>query len=122
MRISGRSIPLLLSVVLLAAASSAEAQTASKERLAIARLDWIGNVPPPLQRALADRLASGLSAVAFEVLRPTPEVVAGRGQACTTAECWQKLAESLRVSYLVSASVDEREKTFAITLELISGR
>lgn len=123
MRIPSLSLSFTVFLAVLAASSAAQAQTpSSKERLAIARLDWSGNVPPPLQRALAERLVGGLTAVAFEVLRPGPEIIAGRGQDCNTADCWRKLAESQRVSYLVKASIEENDKTFAITLELISGR
>jgi hypothetical protein len=124
MCILGKSTPFLLAVVLLigsSAASAAEPGT-SKERLAIVRMDFGGNVPPPLRRALGDRLMVGLQAVAFEVLRPGPEVVAGGGRDCSTADCWRQMAESLGVSYLVRAAVEENDKTFAITIELISGR
>ena len=113
-----------LSVAAFASAASAQAPSRAAERLAIGRIDWSGNIPQPLRRTLADRLVDGLKAVAFEVLKPGGRGARSRARRRTapTTACWQQSAQSLGVSYLISAAVEEQEKTFAITLELISGR
>jgi hypothetical protein len=109
--------------VLRVSAASAQQSGRVAERVAIGKIDWSGNVPQPLRRTLADRLADGLKAVAFEVLKPGGQApTQGQAQDCTDAACWQRSADSLGVSYLISATVEEQEKSFAITLELISGR
>jgi hypothetical protein len=97
-------------------------QAGGRERLAVGRLSFRGSVPQPLRRTMAERLADGLRVAAFEVLRPGANALASPGEGCGEAECWRALASSLGVSYLVAATVEEKDKTFAITLELVSGR
>lgn len=103
----------------------AEAKAASdvSQRLAIVRLDFTGAVPAPLQKTLGERLVEGLTAVAFEVLPPGrgDSPVAGHGEDCSDASCLRKLADELRVRYLVVGRIGERDKTFEITLELVDG-
>jgi hypothetical protein len=104
-------------------AASAQESGRAAERLAIGKIGWSGNIPQPLRRTLADRLADGLKAVAFEVLKPGGQVpIEGQAQDCAETACWQRSAQALGVSYLISASVEEKEKSFAIMLELINGR
>jgi hypothetical protein len=104
-------------------AAQAQEPGRAAERLAIGKIEWAGNIPQPLRRTLADRLGDGLKAVAFEVLKPGGQVpIDGQAQECTDAACWQKSGQALGVSYLISAGVEEHEKSFAIMLELINGR
>lgn len=96
------------------------------ERLAVVRFEVTGNVPPALRRSLGDRLVEGLTAVSFEVLRPGPDavspVVDPDGEQCRDEACLRRVAAALKVSYLVGAKITERQKTFEITLELLSAR
>jgi hypothetical protein len=99
------------------------AESRGRERLAIGRLSWSGNIPQPLRKTLAERLVDGLRVASFEVLRQGADsALSSPAAACTDADCWRGVAGSLGVSYLVAAAVEERDKTFAITLELLSGR
>jgi len=109
-------------------AFAAAAGSGNAERIAIARLHFAGQVPEALRATLADRLVSGLTAVNFQVVRaplsrePGNSVEIEGGRACTDADCFRALAQKLRVGHLVTALVEENDKTFAVTLELISGR
>jgi hypothetical protein len=113
-------------LVLGVAVSSAPVQAANAERLAIVRFEVNGNVPPALRRALGDRLIEGLTAVSFEVLRPPPDsespVFDREGEACRDEACYRRVAKGAKVSYLVAAQISERQKSFEITLELLSAR
>ena len=112
-------------IVLGAGAAFAADPVRNPERLVIGRIDWAGNVPQPLRKTLVDKLTAGLTAVAFQVMRPPEGPSAdsmGPGQTCEDADCWRQAAVSAGVSYLISLKVEEQDKTFAITLELISGR
>jgi hypothetical protein len=121
-QLSFLAIALSVAVIRVNPAQAQEAGRAA-ERLAIGKIDWSGNIPQPLRRTLADRLADGLKAVAFEVLKPGGQApIEGQAQECSETACWQRSAQALGVSYLISAAVEEHEKTFAITLELINGR
>jgi PEGA domain len=106
--------------------SSRTTGSSARERLAVVRFDVRGNVPPALGRELGDRLVEGLAAVSFEVLKPgadAPSPVADReGEACRDEGCYRRVAKALNVHYLVSAQIEERQKTFEITLELLSAR
>jgi hypothetical protein len=106
--------------------NSASAQSASAERLAIVRFEVDGNVPPALRRTLGDRLIEGLTAVSFEVLRPPAgsesPVFDREGEACRDENCYRRVAKLAKVSYLVAAQITERQKSFDITLELLSAR
>lgn len=125
MRSLKSKIATLLGLLTLSAAGST-ALAAPSERLAIVRFDVEGNVPPALRRALADRLIEGLSAVSFEVLKPKPEaespVVEGAAERCKDEACFRRMATALNVSHLVAVQIAEQQKTFAITLELLSAR
>ena len=122
-KVSFLAIALSVAVLHVSPAFAQESSRAA-ERLAIGRMDWSGNIPEPLRRTLADRLVDGLKAVSFEVLKPGAawQRFEGQAQDCADAACWQTSSRSLGVSYLISAKVEEQEKSFAITLELISGR
>jgi hypothetical protein len=113
------------SVVATVPASAAAGQSSS-ERLAVVRFEVAGNVPGALRKALGDRLIEGLTAVSFQVLKPPPDapspVVDPEGESCRDEGCFRRVAKSLQVSYLVGAQIQERDKSFEITLELLSAR
>ena len=112
------------------AARAATGQSASggsnAERLAVVRFEVAGNVPSALRRTLGDRLIEGLTAVSFQVLKPAPNapspVVDPEGEGCRDSGCFRRVARGLDVTYLVTAKIEEREKSFEITLELLSAR
>ncbi len=102
------------------------AEAAPADRLAVVRFEVSGNVPTALRRTLGERLVEGLSAVSFEVLKASPDapspVIDREGEACRDEGCFRRVANALNVSYLVTAVIEERQKTFEIQLELISAR
>ena len=101
-------------------------ERANSERLAVVRFDVEGNVPGALRKALGERLIEGLTAVSFQVLKPPADapspVVDPDGQSCRDEGCFRRVAKALQVSYLVSGQIQERDKSFEITLELLSAR
>jgi len=106
--------------------AQSNAPSSSSERLAVVRFEVEGNVPIALRKAMGDRLIEGLTAVSFQVLRPAPDapspVVDPEGEGCRDEGCFRRVAKSLQVSYLVSAQIQERDKSFEIMLELLSAR
>jgi PEGA domain len=118
-------LAIVLSVAFLRVSSASAEPAPVTERLSIGRVNWSGNIPQPLRRSLLARLTGGLKAVAFEVVGPSEDssaVLVGPGQMCQDAECWRQTATHSGVSYLVSVNVAATDKSFAIVLELISGR
>jgi hypothetical protein len=104
-----------------AAPASASQGSEPSERLAIYRLEFSGNIAPPLRDGLSTRLREGLTTVGFEVLRPAGGPNA-RDARCAEPDCLRELADKLGARYLVGARVAENAKTFDISLELITGR
>ncbi len=94
------------------------------ERLAIYRLEYSGQIAPPLREGLATRLREGLTTVGFEVLRPAgvSASAAARDSACADPQCLRDIASRLGAHYLVGARVQENAKSFEIALELVTGR
>jgi hypothetical protein len=104
-----------------AASASASQGPEPSERLAIYRLEFSGNIAPPLRDGLGTRLREGLTTVGFEVLRPAGGPIA-RDARCAEPGCLREIADKLGARYLVGARVAENAKTFDISLELITGR
>jgi hypothetical protein len=118
-------LAIALSVAVLHVSPAIAEPASVTERLSIGRVTWSGNIPQPLRKSLIDRLTGGLKAVAFEVVGPSEDssaALVGPGQMCQDADCWRQTATKSGVSYLVSVNVEETDKSFAIVLELISGR
>jgi hypothetical protein len=109
-----------------ASAAAGPSDRPNAERLAVVRFDVDGNVPAALRKAMGDRLVEGLTAVSFQVMKPPLDapspVVDPEGEGCRDEGCYRRVAKSLQVSYLVSAQIQERDKSFEITLELLSAR
>jgi hypothetical protein len=123
-----RSSFLTFSLVALLAgrATAAEPGEGAAARLALVRFEFTGTVPERLRQTLTQRLLGGLTEVAFDVVggaavgeRPFEE---GRIADCRQPACYSRIASMLGVSYLVAAQVFEQNKTYEITLELMSGR
>jgi hypothetical protein len=120
------SLGSVLAIAVLSVTAQAAPSERSAERLAIIRFDVEGNVPPALRQALSSKLVDGLSAVSFEVLKPSANaespVVEGVNMRCQDEECFRRLATALNVQHLVSVKISEQQKTFEITLELLNAR
>ena len=116
----------VLTVVLgwaVAATASASQSSEPAERLAIYRLEFSGNIAPPLRDGLATRLREGLTTVGFEVLRRpagTAGVSEARDGGCTTPTACGISPTALGARYLVGARVAENAKSFEIALELVT--
>lgn len=118
--------------LLAAGARGAQAQgpaapRAERPRVAVVKLTFAGSVAEAAHELFAQRLVEGLSVAEFEVYagRPVVERLTASGidpASCTDESCLRKAGPALGVAYLVTGAVKERQKTYDITLELISGR
>ena len=97
------------------------------QRVAVLRLAFAGGVPEASRDLFAQRLVEGLAAAQFEVL---PEASVRRRLAtagidvagCHSDDCYGRAARALGVAYVVAGSVDEHDRIYEITLELVNGR
>jgi hypothetical protein len=122
---------LLIALALLAAtARPARAQgdaAAGKQRVAVVKLAFQGNVPEAARDLFAQRLVDGLAAARFEVMTGAmvKERLAAAGlsaDSCSGGSCTGKAARALDVAFLVFATVVEHDKTYDITLDLVNGK
>jgi hypothetical protein len=120
---------LAAALVLGAAARPAWAQGdgAGKQRVAVVRLAFEGNVPEAARDLFAQRLVEGLAAARFEVMTGAmvKERLAAAGlgaDSCSGGSCTGKAARALGVAFLVFATVVEHDKTYDITLDLVNGK
>jgi hypothetical protein len=121
---------LAAALVLTASARPARAQddaAAGKQRVAVVRLAFEGNVPEAARDLFAQRLVEGLAAARFEVMTGAmvKERLAAAGlgaDSCAGGSCTGKAARALGVAFLVFASVIEHDKTYDITLDLVNGK
>jgi hypothetical protein len=109
--------------------SMATAQPAptGQQRVAVARLTFDGKIPEGMQELFAQRLVQGLAAARFEVLRrnDVQQYLASTQPAlasCQAAACYPAMASALGASYLITAAVEESNKTYTLVLEIINGR
>jgi hypothetical protein len=99
----------------------------ARQRVAVLRLAFNGGVSEAARDLFARRLVEGLAAAQFDVLAGhdvrqrlgTAGVDAG---SCHAGECLARAARALEVSFLVIGAVEEHDKTYEITLELVNGR
>src|SRR5580692_8214303 len=101
---------LLVSPIVIALGTSGRAwaqDSAGKQRVAVVRLAFEGNVPEVARDFFGQRLVEGLAAARFEVM--------------TGAMVRERLA-AVGVAFLVFAAVTEHDKTYDITLDLVNGR
>jgi hypothetical protein len=119
-------LPLSLVALLAGRAAAAEPGDGAAARLALVRFEFTGTVPDMLRQTLTQRLVGGLTQVAFDVVGGTAvgdqPFERGRIADCRQPSCYARIASMLGVSYLVAAQVYEQNKTYEITLELMSGR
>jgi hypothetical protein len=116
-------------LVALGGASQAGVPTegVGSQRVAIARLQFGGRIPEGLQATFAQQLVHGLSAARFEVL-PGLDVqqklasANGALATCQNASCYPAMAAALGASYLITAQIEESNKTYTMVLEIINGR
>jgi hypothetical protein len=99
----------------------------AQQRVVIARLSFKGKIPEGLESLFAQRLVQGLSAARFEVIRgiDVQQRLTGPYQQlanCQSTVCYPAMAAALAASYLITASVEESNKTYTMVLEIINGR
>src|SRR5262249_17911578 len=105
----------------------AQADGGAKQRVAVVRLAFEGNVPEAARDLFAQRLVEGLAAARFEVMTGAmvKERLAAAGLAadsCSGGSCTGKATRALGVAFLVFATVVEHDKTYDITLDLVNGK
>jgi hypothetical protein len=114
------------------AVAGAGAGAGARQRVAVVRLDFEGNVAEAARELFAARAVEGLAAVQFEVFSGATvarRLAGGNGKGgdgdlarCHDGACYPAVAQALGVGYLVAGSVSESNKNYEITLELINGR
>lgn len=98
---------------------------ASVQRVAVVRMSYEGDVPRGHQDVFEARLVEGLAVAAFQVLAGAPverKLSAAKLARCEDADCFPKVAEALDVGYLLVGRVEESNKNYDVTLDLINGR
>jgi hypothetical protein len=110
-----------------AAAQDDGTRSAGRQRVAVVKLSFDGGVPEAARELFAQRLVEGLTAVQFEVLAGSTvrQRLAAAGVDvgdCRGGACLGRAAQALDVAFLVIGAVDEHDKTYDITLELVNGR
>jgi hypothetical protein len=108
-------------------ARAQDAPVAGKQRVAVVRLAFEGNVPEAARELFAQRLVEGLAAARFEVMTGAmvKERLAAAGlgaDSCTGGSCTGKATRALGVAFLVFATVVEQAKTYDVTLDLVNGK
>jgi TolB-like protein len=106
---------------------AAAAQRTERPRVAHVKLTFVGNVAEAARELFAQRLVEGLSVAEFQVSAGAAVVqrLTTSGidpSSCADEPCFRRAGPALGVAYLVSGAVNERQKTYEITLDLISGR
>ena len=123
-----RAVLVLVLAVGISGRAHAEAPAdAAKQRVAVVRLAFEGNVPEVARDFFGQRLVEGLAAARFEVMTGAMvrERLAAAGLAadsCSGGSCTEKAARALGVAFLVFAAVTEHDKTYDIALDLVNGR
>jgi TolB-like protein len=106
--------------------SSALAAPAAHRRVAVLRVDYLGDMPANNKDFLSERLVIGLAAAEFQVfagLTVTQMLKQGsRLEACRQPNCYQEIAQRLGVEYLVTGIVQVDRKNYEVTLDLVAGR
>lgn len=106
--------------------ASANAAPAAHRRVAVLRVEHLGDMPANNKDFLSERLVIGLAAAEFQVfagLTVTQMLKQGsRLETCREPNCYQEIAQRLGVEYLVTAVVQVDRKNYEVTLDLIAGR
>jgi TolB-like protein len=102
------------------------ARAAAHRRVAVLRLEFVGELPEHGRNFLSERLIEGLAEAQFQVFAGLVVTqLLKQGQAlenCRAASCYQEIARRLGVEYLVTGSIHVEQKDYELTLELLSGR
>jgi TolB-like protein len=120
--------PVLIGLAFLVglAASPSIAQAATHRRVAVLRVDIQGGLAPNNEDFLRRSLMESLANADFQVfggLAVNQLLKQGsRLENCREASCYQEIARSLGVEYLVNGSITVDRKNYDVALELISGR
>jgi hypothetical protein len=110
-----------------AGVAKAEPGAGPRQRVAVAHVDFEGNVSEAARDLFESRVVEGLAAAQFEVFSSAAvsQKLAANGQRlanCRDGGCYPALARVLGVNYLVAARVSESSKNYEIRLEIINGR
>jgi hypothetical protein len=108
-------------------ANAAPGAAAPRQRVAVAHVDFEGNVAEAARDLFESRVVEGLAAAQFEVFASAAvsQKLAAAGQRlanCRDGGCYPELARALGVNYLVAARVSASNKNYEISLEIINGR
>ncbi|HEY0713529.1 MAG TPA: PEGA domain-containing protein, partial [Polyangia bacterium] len=99
---------------------------AAPRRVAVLRVEFNGGMAANNEDFLRLRLMEGLASADFQVFGglPVSQLLkqGSRLESCRQESCYQEIARSLGVEYLVTGVVSVDRKNYEITLELISGR
>lgn len=113
----------LLSTLALPTGATAEP---SKHRVAVVRVEFQGSIADSAKELLVQKLIDGLTAVDFDVTggaAVSERLIDGApAKACRDDTCARGVATALGVSYLINGQVSEKEKSYAVSLELINGK
>jgi hypothetical protein len=113
-------------VVALTLTTLAAVAQAAPRRVAVLRVEFQGGMAANNEDFLRLRLMEGLASADFQVFGglPVSQLLkqGSRLESCRQESCYQEIARSLGVEYLVTGVVSVDRKNYEITLELISGR
>ena len=117
---------LVLLVLVASALFGASAAFAAPRRVAVLRVEFLGGMAANNEDFLRLRLMEGLASADFQVFGglPVSQLLkqGSRLESCRQESCYQEIARSLGVEYLVTGVVSVDRKNYEITLELIGGR
>jgi TolB-like protein len=107
-------------------AASLAPGASARQRVAVVRVDFEGNVAEAARDLFLVRVVEGLAAAQFEVFSGAAVaqklLTTGRLGSCRDGACYPAVAQALGVTYLVAGRVVESSKNYELSLELINGR
>lgn len=108
-----------VSVALCAGAGRAWAKPA----IAIAHIEFKGEVSPGAQRVVQRALGQGFSAAGMEVVdaRRVAQLLGEGPAACTDEACWRRVAAKLTCGYVAGATVTGGDRSYEINLWIADG-
>jgi TolB-like protein len=104
-------------VAALGALGTASLAAAQERRVAVVRLEFRGAATEVAQGSLSERLVEGLAAASFQVV-----AVPVAAQSCRDPDCYQEIARSLGVRFLITGLVGVEKKNYELALELLDGQ
>ena|GEM_PF-6754276 len=95
----------------------------AKPAVAIANIDFEGEVSPGAQRVVQKSLGLGFSAAGMDVVegRRVAQLLGAQSSPCTDSACWRMLAAKLTCGYLAGATVTGGDRSYEINLWIADG-